>query len=45
MCVCVYMSRRLWSQKRAANSLDLELQVDVSHHVGGWELEPGPLNH
>lgn len=35
----------LWSQKRAVNSLDLELQVDVNHHVGGWELKPGTPHH
>jgi hypothetical protein len=30
-------------QKRVLDLLELQLQMVVSHCVGGWELTPGPL--
>jgi len=30
-------------QERILYPLELEVCIVVNHHVGGWELKPGPL--
>lgn len=39
----MYMTGAHGSQKRLSDSLELELLVVVSCHVGGWNLNPDDL--
>jgi hypothetical protein len=37
------MSACARDQRRASGPQELELQIVISHHVGDWESNPGPL--